>query len=93
MKFPFIRFRVEGQSMLPTLQPESRVLLFCWGKISPGDIIVFYREGINMIKRAISKTASGRWIVRGDNCLLSAESGGFGEISEAEILGKLLCTY
>lgn len=93
MKFPFTRFQVEGQSMLPTLKSGDRVLLFCWGKIRPCDIIVFYREGVHMIKWAIEKTDSGRWIVRGDNGFESADSLNFGEISEEEILGKVLFTY
>jgi len=93
MKFPFARFHVEGRSMLPAFQPGDRVFVFRWGKIRPGDVIVFYREGIKLIKRAISKTNSGRWSVKGDNHFASSDSADFGEISEAEIVGKVLCTY
>lgn len=93
MKFPFARFQIEGESMLPTFKPNDRVLLFRWAKIRPGDVVVFYREGMKLIKRAIEKTSSSRWMVKGDNIAATIDSADFGEVSGAEILGKVIISY
>lgn len=93
MKFPFARFQIEGESMLPTFRLGDRVLLFRWTKIRPGDVVIFYHEGVKFIKRAIEKNSSDRWMMKGDNSFASTDSLDFGEVSEASMIGKVVARY
>lgn len=86
MKFPFLRFTVSGDSMLPTLKPKQDVLVLSWFvKPDTGDLIVFKKDNINIIKRVV-KTNGQDVRVKGD----SAESTTFGPINKSQILGKVV---
>ena len=92
LKWPVLRFEVSGDSMSPQFESGDRVVVFCWVKIQPGNVIVFAKNGLRMIKRAIQKNAE-RWTVRGDNYSASTDSLDFGYVSEEEIIGRVVRKY
>lgn len=91
--FPFSRFTVSGNSMLPTLKPGQDVLVFNWAYIfskpKKGDIVVFKFNGREIIKRV--QMYHGRGIfVMGDNKRYSTDSRSFGPIDKSKIIGKVI---
>lgn len=90
--FPFQRFTVHGDSMLPTLKPGQDVLVFHWWilvGIKAGDIVVIRHEGKEMVKRI--HYLNGRSInVLGDNEKESTDSRKFGPIKRSQIIGKVI---
>lgn len=89
MRFPFVRFRIEGNSMSPTIKTGEKVFISRYSRIRPGDIVVFQKGGLTMVKRAIQKENSG-WLMRGDNPSESTDSLDFGTVSDRHIIGKVL---
>ena len=92
MKFPFARFAITGASMEPSYVEGDHVLVFRWGKINSGDAIVFYKDGLKMLKRAI-KSERGGWLVEGDNKPKSASSEDFGIVKNGNIIGCAVYKY
>ena len=90
--WPFKRFRIVGESMSPAYKDGDIVLIYRWGKIRAGDVVVFRKEGMTMIKRAISKTNDG-WNVRGDNISNSTDSLEFGTVPFGRIEGSVIARY
>ncbi len=97
---PLARYRVEGESMAPTLSPGERVLVnrasYRRSKPRPGDLIVLRdpREpGRLLLKRIDQPTGDGAWLVAGDNELASTDSRQFGPVVEDLIVGKVLLRY
>ena len=78
--------------MEPYLHDGQLVLVWRWGKIRPGDIVVFFHGGLLMIKRARQKRGN-KWEVRADNLGESSDSLDFGLIPEKNIVGKVLGRY
>ena len=89
---PFQRFSVEGTSMVPAFQPGGSVLVFRWGAVKPGDVVVFCKGGVTMIKRAAARVGD-RWMMRGDNVAASTDSLDFGVVMEKEIVGRVVAAY
>ncbi len=89
MKFPFALYKVEGTSMLPTLKPGQRILVYRWGKAKVGDLVVFKKEAKTMVKR-VEYVEKGRLNVRGDNTNYSTDSREWGELTKEEIIGVVL---
>jgi phage repressor protein C with HTH and peptisase S24 domain len=81
---------VRGPSMAPTLA-DGDVLAVRFGVTArPGDVVLVRwasRPGQLSVKRAVQRTADGRWVVRGDNSFGSTDSDTLGP---AEILGVAL---
>lgn len=75
--------------MFPAFQPGDRILVWRWGAVRQGDTVVFSKNGMTMVKRAVQKNGN-RWIMRGDNFSESTDSLDFGEIHENEIIGKVV---
>ncbi|MGB6169772.1 MAG: nickel-type superoxide dismutase maturation protease [Geitlerinemataceae cyanobacterium] len=94
------RFRVEGDSMQPFLQPGDEVLVNerAYGKShpAPGDLIICehpHRPQLQLIKRAIVIDLDGNCFVRGDNNTASTDSRSFGMVRSKAILGKVVCRF
>lgn len=81
MKWPFSRFQVFGESMLPYFKPGDRVLVWRWGKIHAGDTVVCQKLGLEIIKRVERR--------EGESWRLSD----FGLVKTDEILGKVIAKY
>lgn len=93
MIFPFKRFTVSGNSMLPTLKPGQDVLVFNWAylfsKLKVGDIVVIWKNGKEMIKRVQMSSDRGAFVT-GDNKKESTDSRSFGPIDKSKIIGKVI---
>ncbi len=94
------RFRVEGVSMLPLLQPEDEVLvnLKAYKNSPPSlqDIIVVrhpYKPNFYMIKRIVSINEKGEYFIQGDNLYNSTDSRHFGCIKKNLILGRVTSRF
>lgn len=86
---PFSRFIVHDRSMMPFYKPGDHVLVFGWGKIAIGDVIVFQYRGKNYIKRI--KKISGKIVTAcADNLQKSSASY---EIETSSIYGKVFKKY
>lgn len=89
------RFRVVGQSMVPTLYPGDEVLVNrrAYFSCSPavGDLVVAVhpdRPALKMIKR-VDAIASNTCILLGDNPDASTDSRTFGAVPCSHLLGKV----
>lgn len=78
--------------MAPALNSGDRVLVFCRGVVKEGDTVVFYKNGMIMVKRIIVRE-SGRWVVAGNNFNASTDSADFGAIEPHRIIGKVIARY
>ena len=88
-KFPFSRFIVDDESMLPNFKPGDHVLTFNWGRAEIRDVLVFKSKDKFYIKRV--DKVSGRVVyVSGDN---KNESSKIGPIDEKQIIGKVIWKY
>jgi nickel-type superoxide dismutase maturation protease len=86
------QYRVEGNSMLPVLQGGDIVLAKKTGDLKVNDIVVAnhpFRKTF-IIKRITKITTDGKFFLSGDNPDESTDSRTFGEISEKDILGKVI---
>ncbi len=90
IRFPIQRFTVHGNSMLPALRPGQDVLVSCWFfKLKVGDLVVFKKDGKDMIKR-VEKIRNSEFFCQGDNKKKSTDSRHFGWIKISEIIGKVI---
>lgn len=89
---PFRRFKIEGSSMVSALPPYSSVVVWQWGAIREGDVIVFQKGGLTICKRAIRQEGDS-WLVRGDNVNGSTDSLDFGLVHQSAIFGKIIFSY
>lgn len=91
--FPFSRFTVFGNSMLPTLKPGQDILCFNWAylttKPKKGDMVVIKHQGKEMIKR-VQKTQQRGVFVMGDNQTESTDSRSFGPLDQENVIGKVI---
>lgn len=92
--FGFTTVAVVGGSMEPTISAGDVCVVRKTRKVRPGDIVVAYhpeRDDFLLVKRAIRPEGEGWWL-EGDNANASDDSRGFGAISTALILGKVIWT-
>lgn len=94
--FPVGRFRVEDQSMEPTLRSGDYVVVNRWAYRSrlpiAGDIVVLRNPeapGQFLIKRIMSGDATAGFFVLGDNMAHSRDSRHFGMVARHLIVGKV----
>jgi nickel-type superoxide dismutase maturation protease len=88
------RYRVEGDSMLPTLKNGGEVLVKTGEKLQIGDIVIAnhpFKKSVVIIKRIEKISTSGKLFLVGDNPSESTDSRSFGEISAESIIGKVVC--
>lgn len=84
--------RVEGDSMLPTLESGERVLVDPRASIHEGDIILANHpfKSLQIIKRLLSIESDGRRFLTGDNPDESSDSRVFGVINRKHLVGKVV---
>lgn len=85
--FPFLIFKVSGNSMLPTLRPNQKVLTFNWVTPQVGQVVVAKQNNRLVIKRIKDKSELGYFLV-GDNPKESSDSRQYGWIKGSAIIGK-----
>jgi nickel-type superoxide dismutase maturation protease len=100
MLLPFVRYRVEGESMEPDVSPGERVFVnraaYWFSKPSSGDRVVVRdpRQPDRLLLKRIDRRAeSGGWLVLGDNPKASTDSREFGPVARELILGKVWFRY
>jgi nickel-type superoxide dismutase maturation protease len=86
-------YRVEGDSMLPTLKNGEEVLVRKLDFYKIGDIVVANHPFriTPIIKRITEFSTGGKLFLSGDNPDESTDSRTFGEIAEKDVLGKVIC--
>jgi signal peptidase I len=94
--FPFRRFRVEDESMRPTLEPGDYVLVNRWAyrtrSPSPGDLVVVEDPEVptRFLVKRVSETFGAREVrLMGDNETASRDSRTFGPVALERIVGKV----
>lgn len=94
------RFRVEGLSMLPLLQPGDEVLVnrqaYRHSRPSVGNVVIIQHPQqlhLCLIKRVIAINESGDCFVQGDNANYSTDSRVFGWVKPDLILGLVTCKF
>ena len=93
---PFVRFQVEGDSMVPAYRPGDRLVVnrfaYFVRRPRPGDVVVLRdpeSPGRLLLKRVVA-LEGGRYIVLGDNAGESRDSRRFGPVRRRDIVGKAL---
>ena len=87
-------FRVEGDSMQPTLNDNDVVLIESTSDVAVGDIVLArhpYKQSVKMLKRVANIDENGRFSLVGDNPGESTDSRKFGTVSIEYIYGKAVC--
>ena len=88
-------FQVEGDSMLPALQPKQRLLvkLRSHGGLSPspGTVVVCHHPSdLNLvITKRVWQSNDGWLELRGDNPAASSDSRQFGQVSLEQVIGEV----
>jgi len=87
--FPLARFKVQDESMQPTLKSGDYLVVNKLSKkFSVGDIVVFEHGDKFLVKR-IGKIVGENFFVVGDNKNHSNDSRQFGTIKNNSIIGKV----
>jgi nickel-type superoxide dismutase maturation protease len=84
-------YRIEGDSMHPSLKEGDLVLINPHATLDVGDIVVArhpFKRNVNIIKRLAKILDGERYILLSDNAEDSADSRQFGAIPAKDILGK-----
>ena len=87
-------FRVEGDSMQPTLNNNDVVLIERTENVVVGDVVLArhpYKQSVKMLKRVEKIDENGRFSLIGDNPNASTDSRTFGTVSIEYIHGKAVC--
>jgi nickel-type superoxide dismutase maturation protease len=94
--FPLRRFRVEDQSMRPTLEAGDYVLVNRWAyrvrTPSPGDLVVVEDPEVPsrfLVKRVSDASGPREVRLTGDNEAASRDSRAFGPVAIERIVGKV----
>jgi len=94
--FPLRRFRIEDESMRPTLEPGDYVLVNRWAyRVRPprrGDLVVVRDPELSdrfLVKRVSETQASTQIRLEGDNAAVSRDSRAFGAVPLDRIVGKV----
>ena len=93
------RYRVVGESMVPTLLPGQSVLVDprAFRKRLPGvGELVWLRDPRQLDRMLLKRVLSveeARVFVLGDNPSSSTDSRGFGAVPMELILGRVVCTF
>ena len=80
--------RVMGQSMMPTIQPDSLVVGLWPCRVRNGDIVIIRHDGLDKIKR-VKGVREGQIFLAGDNSAASTDSHDFGWLDCKFVLAKV----
>lgn len=91
------RVEVSGTSMVPTLLPGDRLLVWRPGaiRVQAGDVVVApdpRQPSRPLVKRVVA-VRGGRLDLAGDNPAASTDSRSFGEIPAASVVGRAVYRY
>ena len=87
-------YRVEGDSMLPTLKDGDVIMISSKPAVVAGDIVLAkhpYKQSVKVVKRVDKIDENGRVLLIGDNPAESTDSRTFGTVSIEYIYGKAVC--
>lgn len=87
-----VRYRIEGDSMLPVLADGDEVLAEETSRIRIGDIVISehpFKKSVEMVKRVTAVDANEKFFLVGDNADESTDSRNFGPVSIECIKGKV----
>ena len=93
------RYRIEGDSMMPTLNSGDEVLVKPHRYVhsyQEGDCVCFYRPdkpGLMCVKRIQQVFDQSSFEVMGDNKACSTDSRHFGCVPVNDMLGRVLCSF
>ncbi|RME41320.1 MAG: nickel-type superoxide dismutase maturation protease [Caldilineae bacterium] len=94
------RFRVNGDSMRPLLEPGDEVLVDprAYRRTPPqiGDVVIArhpFRRDVRLIKRVTKVLDGDRYELRGDNPAASTDSRTFGAVPRRHLLGKVTARW
>ncbi len=93
------RYRIEGDSMVPTLKPGDEVLVKPHRYVrsyQEGDCVCFYRPdkpGLLCVKRIQQVFDQSSFEVMGDNKACSTDSRHFGHLPLRCLIGQVICTF
>jgi nickel-type superoxide dismutase maturation protease len=89
--FPLARYKVFGDSMLPTLKEGYEVICYLWAyhKTPPkvGDLVIAKIKHLEIIKR-VMLVRDDEVYLKGDNEQQSTDSRNFGWINNRQVKGK-----
>lgn len=81
---------IYGHSMLPVLPPGTLVFGLRWfGRLKPGDIVIFMHEDKEKIKR-VSELDDGKVFLLGDHPHASTDSRHFGWLDAGDIVARVI---
>lgn len=81
---------VHNPSMLPTLRPGDRLVLWYGARVRPGDVLVMrhpLQHDLLIVKRAMERREGGWW-VRGDNPGVTNDSREFGVVPDDLLMAR-----
>ncbi len=87
-----VRYRVEGDSMVPTLMPGEQVLVDTKAEIEVDDIVVArhpFKKSVTMVKRVKEIDSGRRFFLISDNLVDSTDSRSFGTLPADMIIGRV----
>lgn len=87
-------FIVEGNSMSPTFENGTAVLVKNTKKIKKGDVVLVrhpYKKSVKILKRVAEISDDGKFNLVGDNPSESSDSRSFGLIAPEDVIGKVVC--
>lgn len=86
------RFRVEGDSMRPTLEDGWFVLVDPASEPRPGDLAVARhpeRADLAVVKRVVERLADGRYVLASDDPDRGSDSRSWGPVDPALVQGRV----
>lgn len=88
---PLLIFTIHGNSMLPKFRPGTKVVVWRYGKIQKGDVVVLQdpRTGRMILKR-VKEIRQDEYYVLGDNSYESTDSRNYGWVGKKHIVGKVI---
>lgn len=91
----FERFRVIGDSMMPTLYAGDKVVISKRAKVRVGDIVVLEdpRNRENVIVKRLAGISDTKLYVLGDNSSSSTDSRHFGAVPRSCLIGSVKLRY